>query len=192
MFPPGRRKSFKRPLNDSLAADVNPRSGCHLSVHRQSHPLEAIELGVVVPLADEIRICDQDPRCFTVRPEFADRFSRLDKERFVVFQFTQRADDCIECFPASGGATSSTVNHELIRILCDVRIEIVHQHPHCRFLMPAFARGLSAARRMNNSLSAHELFASPSKSPRRIASATCAMSLASERSWVSGAAIFRK
>jgi hypothetical protein len=44
----------------------------------------------------------------------------------------------------------------LIRILCDLGIEIVHQHPHCRFLMPAFARPLVAARRVNDSLPTHD------------------------------------
>ena len=47
MFPPGCGKSFKRALHDSLAADVNPRTGRHLAVHRQSQPLEPIELRVV-------------------------------------------------------------------------------------------------------------------------------------------------
>ena len=75
MFPPGSSKSFKRTLHDALAADVNPRAGSHLSVHRQSHPLEPIELGVVVPLPNEIGVGDQDTRCFIVGPEFADRLS---------------------------------------------------------------------------------------------------------------------
>src|SRR6267142_1462113 len=47
-------KSFICSLHNSLAADVDPRAGCHLPVHRQPHSLEAIELRVVVPLADKI------------------------------------------------------------------------------------------------------------------------------------------
>ena len=47
-------KSFICSLHNSLAADVDPRAGCHLPVHRQAHSLEAIELRVVVPLADKI------------------------------------------------------------------------------------------------------------------------------------------
>src|SRR5206468_5389383 len=110
---------------------------------------------------------------------------------FVVFELAQRADDCIKSFPAPCGATCSTVNNQLIGIFCDVRIEIVHQHPHGRFLMPALARAFTAARRVNNSLSTHELFAPQSKSPRRIASATRAMSPERARSCVSGGATFR-
>ena len=191
MFSPGSGKSFKRTLHDPLAADVNPRTGRHLSVHRQSHPLEPIELGIVIPLADEIGVGDQDARCFIMGSEFADRLSRLNQKRFVVFEFAQRANDCIESFPASRGATCSTVNDELIGIFCDFRIEIVHQHPHRRFLMPAFARALTAVRRVNDSLSTHKLFAPESKSPRRIASATWAMSPESARSCVSGGETFR-
>ena len=87
MFPPGSSKSFKRTLHDPLATDVNPRTGGHLSVHRQSHPLEAIELGVIIPLTDEIGVRDQDSRRFVMRAEFADRLSRLNEKSFVVFQF---------------------------------------------------------------------------------------------------------
>ena len=86
MFSSCRRKCFKCPLHDSLATDINPRAGRHLSVHRQSHPLEAIELGVVIPLTDEVGVRDQDTRRFIVRPEFPNRLSRLDQERFVVLE----------------------------------------------------------------------------------------------------------
>src|SRR5207237_4575907 len=54
MFSASRRESFKRPLHDSLAADVDPRSGRHLAIHRQPEPFEPIELGVIVPLSNEI------------------------------------------------------------------------------------------------------------------------------------------
>src|SRR5438552_9574297 len=100
-----------------------------------------------------------------MRPKFADRLSRLHEKGFVVFEFAQRADDCIERFPAPRGATCSTVNNQLIGILCDFRIEIIHQHPHGRFLMPPFARAFTAAPRVDDSLSTHGLFAPESKSP---------------------------
>src|SRR5437762_2214760 len=191
MFPPGSGKSFKGTLNNPLAADVNPRARSHLSVHRQSHPLEPIELGVVVPLPDEIGVGDQDARCFIVGPEFADRLSRLNEKSFVVFELAQRSNKCIESFPASDGATRSTVNNQLIGIFCDVRIEIVHQHPHGGFLMPPFACALTAARRVDDPLSTHELSVFEPKSPSRIASATRAISPESARSCVSGGANFR-
>src|SRR6266498_5861966 len=108
-----------------------------------------------------------------------------------MFEFAERVHDRVKRFPASRGAPSSAVNHKLIWILGDVWIEIVHQHPHGGFLMPAFAAALAAPRCMDSSFSAHDFSPSASKSPRRIASATRAMSPESARSCVSGGAIFR-
>src|SRR5205814_7701326 len=133
----------------------------------------------------------QDARCFIVSPEFADRFSRLNEEGFVFFEPAQGGHDCIESFPTPRGATCSTVNNQLIGILCDVRIEIVHQHPHGGFLMPPFACALTAARRVDDPLSTHELSVFEPKSPSRIASATRAISPESARSCVTGGANFR-
>src|SRR2546421_5750564 len=54
MFSSRRGESFKRSLNDSLTANVNPRTGRHLSVHRQTKPLEPIEFRIVRPIANQI------------------------------------------------------------------------------------------------------------------------------------------
>ena len=54
MFSSGGGERFECTLHDSLTADINPRTGGHLAVHRQTEAFEAIELGVVVPIADEI------------------------------------------------------------------------------------------------------------------------------------------
>ena len=157
MFASGSSERLERALHDSLATNVNPRTGGHLSVHRQAEPFEAIELGVVVPLSDQIRICDQNARRSLVRPKFADRFSRLHEKGLVVFELAQRPNHRVESFPASGSAPGSAVNHEAIRILGYIRIEIVHQHPHRGFLMPAFATALGAARGVDDSFSAHHV-----------------------------------
>ena len=53
-----RSESLERALHDSLAADVNPGASRHLSVHRQAEPFQTIKLGIIVPLPDQIRICD--------------------------------------------------------------------------------------------------------------------------------------
>src|SRR5262249_38813371 len=84
VFSPGSGKSFKRTLDNSLTTDVNPRTGRHLSVHRQSHSLEAIELGIVIPLTNKIGVGDQNTRRFVVRPEFPNRLSGLHEKRFVI------------------------------------------------------------------------------------------------------------
>ena len=113
MLAAGCRKRFECSLHDSLAADVNPRTGGHLAVHGESQPLEPIELRVVGPLSDQIGIRDQDARRFIVGPEFPDRLSRLDEQCLVVLQLTQRSHNRIERFPASRGATGSAVNDQL-------------------------------------------------------------------------------
>src|SRR4026209_2131572 len=184
-------ESLECALHNSLTADVNPGAGSHLPVHRQANTLEAIELSVIVPLANEIRVGDENTRRLLVRFEFAHRFPRLDEKRFVVFKLAQRSNNYIESFPAPGGAAGAAIHHESIRILRDVGIKIVHQHSHRRFLMPTFATPFAAARRMDSPSCAHNSSSSLSKAPRRIASATRAISLASGRSCVSGSANLR-
>jgi hypothetical protein len=89
MLSPGSSKSFKRALHDSLATDINPRTRCHLPVHRQPHSFEAIELCIVIPLTNKIGVGDQNTRCFIMGPEFADGLSRLNEKRFVVFELAE-------------------------------------------------------------------------------------------------------
>src|SRR4029453_13464545 len=189
MFAPGGGKRLECALHNPLTADVDPGAGGHLSVHGEAHALEPIELRVVVPLSDEIRIRNQDTRRFVVGSEFSHRLSRLHKKRLVIFEIAQGSENRIEGFPAPRGAPRSAINDESVRGFGYIGIEIVHQHPHGRFLMPAFAGSLGAARCADVSFFAHHS-SSLSKSPRRIASATRAISLESGRSCVSGGAIF--
>ena len=182
MFPAGFREGFKCSLHDSLAADVNPRTGGHLAVHGESQSLQPIELSVVRPVAHEIGIRDQDAGRFIVSPKNADGFAGLDEQCFVVLEFTKRSHDRVERFPTPRRPAGSTVNDQLVRILRHVRIEIVHQHPERGLLMPAFAALLRATRRANHSFRAHIFSVSLSNSPSRIAAATRSISSDSERS----------
>src|SRR4029077_893401 len=103
---------------------------------------------------------------------------------------TKRADDRVKCITTPRRPTGPAVNDELVRILCDIPIEIVHQHPHRGFLMPAFATQVAPARRANGpsrtggSLPAHKSL----NAPARIFSASRAMSPESDRSAASGLA----
>src|SRR5438105_12033081 len=189
MFASGGSERLERALHDSLATNVNPRTGGHLSVHGKAHFLEAIEFRVVRPLTDKIGIRDQNARSFFVRPKFSHGLSRLDKERLVVFEIVQGLNDRVESLPAPGGATCSAINDKPVWGFGYIRIEIVHQHPHRGFLMPAFATALGAARGVADSFSAHHVSYPLSKSPRRIATATRAMSPATGRPSVRGRTI---
>ena len=73
------------------------------------------------------------------RPENTHRFARLNKQRLVVLQGAQGADNPVKGLPTSCSPPRSTVDDELLRILRNFFVEVVHQHPHRGFLMPAFA-----------------------------------------------------
>src|SRR5262249_29763043 len=96
MFPRSGGKCLERPLHNSLTADVYPRSGGHLPIHCESKTLKPVEFGVVVPLADQVRIRDQNARRLFMRPKFSHRLTRLNEQRFVISQLLQRTHDRIE------------------------------------------------------------------------------------------------
>src|SRR5450755_3049632 len=85
-----------------------------------------------------------------MRTKFANGLAGLHQKGFVVLKLSQRTHDRVISFPASRGAPGSSVDDQLIRIFCDLRIEIIHEHAHGGFLMPTFATHLAAARRPND------------------------------------------
>src|SRR4029079_3258474 len=74
---------------------------------------------------------------------------RLDEQRLVGFQRTQRFDDALVALPVARRLADAAVDDELLRPLRDLRIEIVHQHPQRRFGEPALRRKRGAARGAN-------------------------------------------
>ena len=66
----------------------------------------------------------------------------------------QLADDRVERVPAPRRASGPAVDDERVRILGDLRVEVVHQHPEGRFLLPATAGQLGPARSADGSRSA--------------------------------------
>src|SRR5437764_15465393 len=133
---------------------------------------------------------DQHPRRFFVRAENADRLTGLDKQCLIVLQLAQRTNDRVECLPTPGRSSRAAVNDEMVRVLCNVRIEIVHQHPERGFLVPAFAGPFDSARRADHPSATH-FNSSSSKTPSRIAAATAAMSGDMERSASTAGEILR-
>ncbi len=152
MLLPGRRKRLEGSLNDSLRADVNPRAGGHLAVHDEAELLQLVELLPVRPVADQVGVADQHPRRVLVSLEDADRLARLHQQRLVVLQRLQRVDDGVVALPIARGAAGAAVDHEILRTLGDVGIEVVHEHAHGGFLPPTFAGQLIAARRPHRSV----------------------------------------
>ena len=143
------------PLDDTLAADVDPRAGGHLAVHHQSLAVELVEVLPGRPFRDEVRVGDQHPRRIRVGPENADRFTRLHEERLVAFEPRERFDDAIEAIPVARSAADAPVDDELFGPLGDFRIEVVLKQAERGFGEPAFRGQLRAARGPDRPRSGH-------------------------------------
>src|SRR4051794_27579348 len=126
-----------------------------------------------------------------MRAKLADRLSRLDEQSFVILEGSERTDDRIESLPATAGPAGAAINHELVGIFCDLRIEIVHEHAERCLLLPALAADLTPAWSPDDAFSTHCSSNPLSKSPARIAAAVRAMSFERGRSSVNGFAISR-
>ena len=126
-------------LEDPLGPDVDPGAGGHLAVHHQAAPLEIPEDLPGRPLADKVRVRDQDPRRPLVRPEHRHGLARLDQQRLVVGEGAELADDRVERLPGSRRPPGPAVHDQRIGVLGDLRIQVVHQHPERRLLLPTSA-----------------------------------------------------
>ncbi len=142
-------EGFECAFHNSLRADVDPGTGGHLAVHHESGALQFVELLPVRPMADEIGIRDEHARRVIVRLEYANRLAGLHQQRLVVVKLLQRFDDGAIGFPTARGASGSAIDDEIFGALGDFFVEVVHQHAHGSFLLPAFASDLIAAGRAN-------------------------------------------
>ena len=131
------REGLERALQDALRADVDPRAGGHLPVHREAELLEAAELVPVRPVADEVRVREQHARRPLVRLHDADRLARLHEQRLVALERVQRAHDRVEARPVARGLAGAAVHDEILWVLGDLRVEVVLQHAQRGLLRPA-------------------------------------------------------
>ena len=67
-------------------------------------------------------------------------------------ELAQRRDDRVEALPVARGAADAAVDDELLRILGDLGIEIVLDHPQRGFGEPALRGALGAARRADDAV----------------------------------------
>jgi len=139
-------KRLVRPLHDALRADVDPRARGHLAIHHEALAVELLEMLPRGPVRHEVGVGDQHARRIGVRAQHRDGLARLHEQRFVVAQALQRREDGVEAFPVARGAPDAAVDHQLGRVLGDVRIEVVLDHAERRLGEPAAARELRAAR----------------------------------------------
>ena len=123
-------------LQDSLRADVNPRSGGHLAEHGQALGLEAPELVPRRPLRHEQRVRDQDARRIDRGPEHRHGLARLNEQCLVVRELEQRMDDCLERLVRACRLAAAAVDDEVLGAFGDVGVEVVQQHAERRLRRP--------------------------------------------------------
>ena len=140
------REGLVRALQDALRADVDPRSGGHLPVHREAELLEPAELGPRRPVAHEVRVRDQHARRPLVRAEHADRLAGLHEQRLVGLELVEGAHDRVVRLPAAGGLAGAAVDDEVFGVLGDLGVEVVHQHALGGLGAPALGGAHVAAR----------------------------------------------
>ena len=133
-------------LQDALRADVDPRPGGHLAVHREAEGLEAVELIEGRPVGDQHGVRDQDPRGAGVGAEATHGLAGLDQEGLVLAQIPELGGDGVEGLPRAGRTARATVDDQVLGPLGDLRIEVVHQHPERRLLRPSATRELGSTR----------------------------------------------
>ncbi len=139
-------------LDDPLRADVDPGAGGHLAVHHQALAIELVEFFPSGPVRDQIGVGDQDAGCVGVGPEHADRLARLDQQRLVVAERLQGVDQDVVAAPVARRPPDAAVDHQLLRALGDLGVEIVHEHPQRRLGLPAAGVEPGPARRPDHPL----------------------------------------
>ena len=138
-------EGLERALDDALRADVDPAAGGHLAVHHQALAIERVEHLPIGPFGHEVGVGDEHARRVLVGAEDADRLARLDEQGLVVLEPLQRLDDGVVALPIARGAADPAVDDQALRVLGDLVVEVVHQHPHRGLGGPALGHDLAAA-----------------------------------------------
>ncbi|MNT42620.1 hypothetical protein D3C72_1790490 [compost metagenome] len=78
--------------------------------------------------------------------EHADRLAGLHQQGFVFVQVFQRRQDLVVALPVARGTADATVHHQRLRVLGDVRVQVVLDHAVGRFGDPVLAVQFGAVR----------------------------------------------
>jgi hypothetical protein len=146
MLAPGLGEGLVSALHDPLRADVDPRSRRHLAEHHQPLAVELVKVLPRRPLRHEVRVRQQHARRIRMRAEHADRLAALHEQRLVGLEPLQRFDDRVEARPVARRTADAAVDDEFGRVLGDLGVEVVVQHPQRGLGEPALRGPLAAAR----------------------------------------------
>ncbi len=147
MLATGFDKGFVSALNDALRADIDPRTGGHLAIHGETLLIQFVEMIPGCPMRHEVGIGDQNTRRILVGAENANRLARLHQQGFVFIECLEGRNDAVEIVPGAGSAANAAIDHQLMRTLGHIGVEIVHQHAQRRFGQPALGVEFVSARR---------------------------------------------
>ena len=95
----------------------------------------------------QVGVGQEHSRSIDVGAEDAHGFAGLHQQCLVVLQHAQRLENEVEAAPVPCGTTDPSVNHEILRSLGHVRIEIVLQHSVGGFSEPVLAGQCGTVRR---------------------------------------------
>ncbi len=117
-------------LNDALRADIDPRAGGHLAVHRQPLAIERVEMLPARPMRHQVGVGEQHARrirhgCGTRRPGLPDWTSSVWS---ASSRLRRRGDDPVEALPVARRAADAAIDDQLPRPLGNLGVEVVHQH----------------------------------------------------------------
>ncbi len=139
-----------RALHDALRADVDPRARGHLAVHHEALAIELVEVLQVAHCGTrlEFAISTRGASAWvrntpTGLPDCTNSVSSCSRLRSA-------ATIAVEALPVARRPPDAAVNHQLVRLLGDLGVEVVHQHAQRRFGEPALGGKLRAARRPND------------------------------------------
>src|SRR2546430_2598932 len=141
-----RREGLIGALENPLRADVDPRPGGHLSVHRQPGILEPAEFVPGRPARDDERVRDEHARRPLMRAEDTHGLAGLHEQGLVILKPRERLKDAVERGPRPCRAPGAAVDDEVFWTLGNVRVEAVLDHAERGLLRPGEAVQGSPAR----------------------------------------------
>ena len=124
-------------LQDALCADVDPGARGHLAVHHQACRIQPVEFLPVSPVRYQVRVRDEDTRRQAMCLHDANGLAGLDEKRLVISEAIQRLDDLVIALPIARRLAAAAIDDQFLRLLGNLGIEVVHQHPLGCFLDPA-------------------------------------------------------
>ena len=126
MLPCALRKRLIRSLHNPLRANIDPRSGRHLPVHRKPHRIQPPKLIPRRPSRHQMRIRNQHPRRLLMRPKHSNRLPALHQQRFIILQPLQRTHNPMITLPIPRRLPPAAIHNQILRPFRHLRIQIIH------------------------------------------------------------------